>query len=158
MTRPATRWGRAGASLESFGRTLASGAEVTGSTIYPRATWFLAPAIATGRVSYAKARCSMPSSCETMAEDRRRSFGGEPGRSRGTGPAHARPRARHASNPHVLDAMRRSGVKGLVLASSATVYGLARSACRGKRLAGLAYSITGEKLASEALAALRRNA
>ncbi|HXK18164.1 MAG TPA: NAD-dependent epimerase/dehydratase family protein [Polyangiaceae bacterium] len=52
----------------------------------------------------------------------------------------------------VLDAMRRSGVKGLVLASSATVYGLARSACRESDLGALPISLYGaSKLASEAL-------
>ena len=55
--------------------------------------------------------------------------------------------------PHaVLDAMRRSGVKGLVLASSGTVYGMARTACRESDLGALPISLYGaSKLASEAL-------
>ena len=52
----------------------------------------------------------------------------------------------------VLDAMRRMDVKGLVLASSGTVYGLARSACREGDLGALPISLYGaSKLASEAL-------
>lgn len=52
----------------------------------------------------------------------------------------------------VLDAMRRTGVKGLVLASSAAVYGLARAACRESDLGALPISLLGaSKLASEAL-------
>jgi UDP-glucose 4-epimerase len=52
----------------------------------------------------------------------------------------------------VLDAMRRAGVKGLVLASSGTVYGMARSACREADLGALPISLYGaSKLASEAL-------
>jgi len=52
----------------------------------------------------------------------------------------------------VLDAMRRAGVKGLVLASSAAVYGLSRSACREADLGALPISLHGaSKLASEAL-------
>jgi len=52
----------------------------------------------------------------------------------------------------VLDAMRRSDVKGLVLASSATVYGMARAACREADLGALPISLYGaSKLASEAL-------
>ena len=52
----------------------------------------------------------------------------------------------------VLDAMRRMEVKGLVLASSGTVYGLARSACREGDLGALPISLYGaSKLASEAL-------
>lgn len=52
----------------------------------------------------------------------------------------------------VLDAMRRSDVKGLVLASSATVYGAARQACREQDLGNLPISLYGaSKLASEAL-------
>jgi len=52
----------------------------------------------------------------------------------------------------VLDAMRRTGVKGLVLASSGTVYGVARSACRESDLGALPISLYGaSKLASEAL-------
>ena len=52
----------------------------------------------------------------------------------------------------VLDAMRRMEVKGLVLASSGSVYGLARSACREGDLGALPISLYGaSKLASEAL-------
>jgi UDP-glucose 4-epimerase len=52
----------------------------------------------------------------------------------------------------VLDAMRRTGVKGLVLASSGSVYGLARQACREGDLGALPISLYGaSKLASEAL-------
>jgi UDP-glucose 4-epimerase len=52
----------------------------------------------------------------------------------------------------VLDTMRRTGVKSLVLASSGTVYGLARSACREGDLGALPISLYGaSKLASEAL-------
>lgn len=52
----------------------------------------------------------------------------------------------------VLDAMRRSSVKGLVLASSGTVYGLSRSVCREQDLGSLPISLYGaSKLASEAL-------
>jgi UDP-glucose 4-epimerase len=52
----------------------------------------------------------------------------------------------------VLEAMRRTGVKGLVLASSGTVYGEARSACREGDLGALPISLYGaSKLASEAL-------
>lgn len=52
----------------------------------------------------------------------------------------------------VLDAMRRAAVKGLVLASSGTVYGMARSACRETDLGALPISLYGaSKLASEAL-------
>ena len=52
----------------------------------------------------------------------------------------------------VLDAMRRTDVKGLVLASSATVYGNARTACREADLGALPISLYGaSKLASEAL-------
>jgi UDP-glucose 4-epimerase len=52
----------------------------------------------------------------------------------------------------VLDAMRRSNVKGLVLASSGTVYGLSRSVCREQDLGNLPISLYGaSKLASEAL-------
>lgn len=52
----------------------------------------------------------------------------------------------------VLDAMRRAAVKGLVLASSGTVYGMARSACREADLGALPISLYGaSKLASEAL-------
>lgn len=52
----------------------------------------------------------------------------------------------------VLDAMRRTDVKGLVLASSATVYGMARAACREADLGALPISLYGaSKLASEAL-------
>jgi UDP-glucose 4-epimerase len=52
----------------------------------------------------------------------------------------------------VLDAMRRADVKGLVLASSGTVYGMARSACREADLGALPISLYGaSKLASEAL-------
>jgi UDP-glucose 4-epimerase len=52
----------------------------------------------------------------------------------------------------VLDAMRRTGVKGLVLASSATVYGMARTVCREGDLGALPISLYGaSKLASEAL-------
>jgi UDP-glucose 4-epimerase len=52
----------------------------------------------------------------------------------------------------VLDAMRRTAVKGLVLASSGTVYGMARSSCRETDLGALPISLYGaSKLASEAL-------
>jgi UDP-glucose 4-epimerase len=52
----------------------------------------------------------------------------------------------------VLDAMRRAEVKGLVLASSGTVYGMARTACREADLGALPISLYGaSKLASEAL-------
>jgi UDP-glucose 4-epimerase len=52
----------------------------------------------------------------------------------------------------VLDAMRRAGVKGLVLPSSGTVYGMARAACREADLGALPISLYGaSKLASEAL-------
>jgi UDP-glucose 4-epimerase len=52
----------------------------------------------------------------------------------------------------VLDAMRRTDVKGLVLASSGTVYGMARDACREGDLGALPISLYGaSKLASEAL-------
>jgi UDP-glucose 4-epimerase len=52
----------------------------------------------------------------------------------------------------VLDAMRRSNVKGLVLTSSGTVYGLSRSVCREQDLGNLPISLYGaSKLASEAL-------
>jgi UDP-glucose 4-epimerase len=52
----------------------------------------------------------------------------------------------------VLDAMRRTDVKALVLASSATVYGMARAACRETDLGALPVSLYGaSKLASEAL-------
>jgi UDP-glucose 4-epimerase len=52
----------------------------------------------------------------------------------------------------VLDAMRRTAVKGLVLASSGTVYGMARTACREQDLGALPISLYGaSKLASEAL-------
>lgn len=52
----------------------------------------------------------------------------------------------------VLDAMRRADVKGLVLASSGTVYGMARDACREGDLGALPISLYGaSKLASEAL-------
>ncbi len=52
----------------------------------------------------------------------------------------------------VLDAMRRTDVKALVLASSATVYGTARTACREGDLGALPISLYGaSKLASEAL-------
>jgi UDP-glucose 4-epimerase len=52
----------------------------------------------------------------------------------------------------VLDAMRRADVKGLVLASSGTVYGMARAACREEDLGALPISLYGaSKLASEAL-------
>jgi UDP-glucose 4-epimerase len=52
----------------------------------------------------------------------------------------------------VLEAMRRSGVKALVLASSGTVYGMARTACREADLGALPISLYGaSKLASEAL-------
>jgi len=52
----------------------------------------------------------------------------------------------------VLDAMRRTDVKALVLASSATVYGTAHSACREGDLGALPISLYGaSKLASEAL-------
>jgi len=52
----------------------------------------------------------------------------------------------------VLDAMRRADVKGLVLASSGTVYGMARDACREADLGALPISLYGaSKLASEAL-------
>lgn len=52
----------------------------------------------------------------------------------------------------VLDAMRRSGVKALVLTSSGTVYGMARVACREHDLGALPISLYGaSKLASEAL-------
>jgi UDP-glucose 4-epimerase len=52
----------------------------------------------------------------------------------------------------VLEAMRRSHVKGLVLASSGTVYGLSRSVCREQDLGNLPISLYGaSKLASEAL-------
>jgi UDP-glucose 4-epimerase len=52
----------------------------------------------------------------------------------------------------VLDAMRRNGVKGLVFASSGTVYGLSRSVCREQDLGNLPISLYGaSKLASEAL-------
>lgn len=52
----------------------------------------------------------------------------------------------------VLDAMRRTDVKGLVLASSGTVYGMARAACREGDLGALPISLYGaSKLASEAL-------
>jgi UDP-glucose 4-epimerase len=52
----------------------------------------------------------------------------------------------------VLDAMRRAGVKGLVLASSGTVYGMARTVCREADLGALPISLYGaSKLASEAL-------
>ena len=52
----------------------------------------------------------------------------------------------------VLEAMRRVDVKALVLASSGTVYGQARSACREGDLGALPISLYGaSKLASEAL-------
>lgn len=52
----------------------------------------------------------------------------------------------------VLEAMRRSEVKGLVLASSASVYGISRSACREQDLGSLPISLyAASKLASEAL-------
>ncbi len=52
----------------------------------------------------------------------------------------------------VLDTMRRTDVKALVLASSATVYGAARTACREGDLGALPISLYGaSKLASEAL-------
>ncbi len=52
----------------------------------------------------------------------------------------------------VLDAMRRTDLKALVLASSATVYGMARTACRESDLGALPISLYGaSKLASEAL-------
>jgi UDP-glucose 4-epimerase len=52
----------------------------------------------------------------------------------------------------VLDAMRRTDVKALVFASSATVYGTARNACREQDLGVLPISLYGaSKLASEAL-------
>jgi UDP-glucose 4-epimerase len=52
----------------------------------------------------------------------------------------------------VLDAMRKSGVKAVVLASSGTVYGMARVACREADLGALPISLYGaSKLASEAL-------
>jgi UDP-glucose 4-epimerase len=52
----------------------------------------------------------------------------------------------------VLDAMRRTAVKALVLASSGTVYGMARSSCREGDLGALPISLYGaSKLASEAL-------
>jgi UDP-glucose 4-epimerase len=52
----------------------------------------------------------------------------------------------------VLDAMRRTEVKGLVLASSGSVYGMARSACREQDLGALPISLyAASKLASEAL-------
>jgi UDP-glucose 4-epimerase len=52
----------------------------------------------------------------------------------------------------VLDAMRRVGVKALVLPSSGTVYGMARTACRETDLGALPISLYGaSKLASEAL-------
>lgn len=52
----------------------------------------------------------------------------------------------------VLDAMRRADVKGLVLASSGTVYGMARAASREGDLGALPISLYGaSKLASEAL-------
>jgi UDP-glucose 4-epimerase len=52
----------------------------------------------------------------------------------------------------VLDAMRHAEVKGLVLASSGTVYGMAHSACREQDLGALPISLYGaSKLASEAL-------
>jgi UDP-glucose 4-epimerase len=52
----------------------------------------------------------------------------------------------------VLDAMRRAAVNRLVLASSGTVYGMARSSCREGDLGALPISLYGaSKLASEAL-------
>lgn len=52
----------------------------------------------------------------------------------------------------VLDAMRRTDVKALIFASSATVYGMAASACREPDLGALPISLYGaSKLASEAL-------
>jgi len=52
----------------------------------------------------------------------------------------------------VLEAMRRTGVKRLVLASSGTVYGMARTPCRESDLGDLPISLYGaSKLASEAL-------
>ncbi len=52
----------------------------------------------------------------------------------------------------VLDAMRRTEVRGLVLASSGSVYGTARSACREQDLGALPISLyAASKLASEAL-------
>jgi UDP-glucose 4-epimerase len=52
----------------------------------------------------------------------------------------------------VLDAMRRTDVKALVFASSATVYGMAQRACREQDLGALPISLYGaSKLASEAL-------
>ena len=52
----------------------------------------------------------------------------------------------------VLDAMRRTAVKRLVLTSSGTVYGLSRVACREGDLGALPISLYGaSKLASEAL-------
>ncbi len=52
----------------------------------------------------------------------------------------------------VLDAMRHAGVKALVLPSSGTVYGMARTACRESDLGALPISLYGaSKLASEAL-------
>lgn len=52
----------------------------------------------------------------------------------------------------VLDAMQRTGVKGLVLTSSGSVYGMARSACAESDLGALPISLYGaSKLASEAL-------
>lgn len=52
----------------------------------------------------------------------------------------------------VLEAMRRSAVQRLVLASSGTVYGAARSSCREGDLGALPISLYGaSKLASEAL-------
>jgi UDP-glucose 4-epimerase len=52
----------------------------------------------------------------------------------------------------VLVAMGRAGVKGLVLASSGTVYGVARGTCREADLGALPISLYGaSKLASEAL-------
>jgi UDP-glucose 4-epimerase len=52
----------------------------------------------------------------------------------------------------VLDAMRRTDVKGLVLSSSGTVYGLSRTVCREQDLGSLPISLYGaSKLASEAL-------
>jgi UDP-glucose 4-epimerase len=52
----------------------------------------------------------------------------------------------------VLDAMRRMDVKGLVFASSGTVYGMARGSCRESDLGALPISLYGaSKLASEAL-------
>jgi UDP-glucose 4-epimerase len=52
----------------------------------------------------------------------------------------------------VLDAMRRTGVKALVLSSSGTVYGASRSVCREADLGALPISLYGaSKLASEAL-------